>query len=327
MSQKIKIKFIEDCPEVELTLWTLKEAITKDNSFIFVNTIEEADLIVASRHYWIHSELDKIKGRKLIWVNYGTILKSITAIPLIKTEDEISYDASDKMWAFFAPSPIYKKALENYNLDTSHVKFLGWPKMDLNNYNYNTSLESLNLKPKWRTVLYTPTIGWKTCTCESSFFDYVNKMVFWSLEYKFNLIIRPHPYLLKQFPEIKIDLDNINKLNNVHVDYSYNYYAIFHLVDFIVSDISSMAYEFLVTTKPVVLTKTCLKDYKLIKEYIDNNIMYEVRNSRELENRIRLLLANYDEFRNRREAFVNILPKTPSILVKNYIKEKFLSEK
>jgi len=321
--KEIKIKFIEDCPEVALTLWPLKKELSKDALFIPVNTVEEADLVFASRHYFIQEELDRIQGRKLVWIPYGASLKATTPLPLKKTLDKHSYDASDKLWALFSPSPLYKEILNDYNLDTCRVKFLGYPKMDLINYSYGETLEHLGLNPKYKTILYTPTIGWKTCTCQSSFFDYLNKLVYWSLEYNFNLIIRPHPYLVMEFPETKTKLDNISKLNNIHIDNSYNYYAIFKLVDFIISDISSLAYEFLITAKPVVLTQTSLKDNLLFKKYIDYGLMYEVKNDKELKNRIQLLLAGYDKSINRRRVFINDFPKNSSQLIKEYIKANF----
>lgn len=322
-NKQIKIKFIEDCPEVELTLWTLKEELSKDSIFVFVKTVEEADIVAASRYYFIKAELDKIQGRKLVWINYGAAFKSIMNIPLNKTIDKYSYDVSNKLFALFSPSPNYKNILESYNIDVSRVIFLGYPKMDLIKYSYGETLETLGLNPKNKTVLYTPTLGWKSCKCQASFFDYLNKLVYWSLEYKFNLIVRPHPYLIKQFPETKTNLDNVGKLNNVYIDNSYNYYSIFKLVDFIVSDISSMAYEFLSTNKPIILTKTSLKEDRLFQDYVDYNVMYEVKNEKELENRIRLLLNNNDEFKNRRETFVNSLPKNSSKLIKEYIKENY----
>ena len=52
-NNQIKIKFIEDCPEVELTLWALKDELSKDHTFVFVKTVEEADLVVASKHCFI----------------------------------------------------------------------------------------------------------------------------------------------------------------------------------------------------------------------------------------------------------------------------------
>ena len=322
-TKQIKIKFIEDCPEVTLTLWSLKNEISKDDSFLFTDSIEDADIVVASRHYHIQAELDKIKSKKLVWINYGASLKSATNLPLIDTGRWYTYNASDKLLALISPSPNYKKVLEDWKLDTSSVKFLGYPKMDLINCSYGLTLEKLGFNPNWKTVLYTPTLGWSIDTCQSSFFDYTNMLVSQALEYNFNLIIRPHPYLKKEFPEIINKLNNIGKLNNIYIDYSYNYYAIFKLVDFIISDISSLAYEFLCTTKPVILTCTSLKEDKLFQQYIDYNIMYKVVNKLELENRIKLLLANYDEFKNRRKTFVNCLPKNPSKLIKNYIKENF----
>lgn len=323
MKKKIKIKFISDCDVTTLTQWTLKEEISKDSSFIFTDETQEADLIVASRHYFIKDELNKIQGRKLIWINYGATLKSITNLPIKNTPEKHSYDVSNKIWALFSPSPNYADVIKSYNVDTSYIKYLGYPKMDLINYCYDLSIEKLGLNPKWRTVLYTPTLGWRTCTCQSSFFDYINTLVFQALEHNFNLIIRPHPYLIKQFPEISKQLDNIAKLDNIHIDYSYNYYAIFKIVDFIVSDISSLAYEFLCTAKPIILTSTSLKEDKLFQKYIDYNLMYKVVNKSELENRLKLLLANYDEFENRRRTFVNDLPKNASRLIKNYIKENY----
>lgn len=320
-NKQIKIKFIEDCPEVQLTLWTLKEAISKDSSFILTDNIEEADFVVASRHYWIQEELDKIKGKKLVWINYTTKLNSPNNVPLIKTGDKHSYDASDKLALLVSLSPNYKNILNNWKLDTSKVKFLGYSKMELVNYQYDTTLEKLNLNPKLKTVLYTPTIGWRQCTSQCSYFDYINFLVFLSLEYKFNLIVRPHPYLLEQFPEIKNNLYNINKLDNIHIDYSFNYYPIFQLSDFIISDISSLAYEFLATTKPIILTTTSVKEDNLFKDYINYNIMYNVTNHYELINRVKSLLTGNDEFKNRRITFVTDLPRNPSSLIIKNIKE------
>ena len=323
-NNQIKIKFIEDCPEVELTLWALKDELSKDAAFVFVKTVEEADLVVASRHYFIQDELDKIQGKKLIWISYGSSLKSPTVLPLSKTLDAHSYDASSKLWALFAPSPVYKNVLEEYGIDTNNVRFLGYPKMDLINYNYDVTKENSGLSIHNKTILYTPTIGWKTSKDNSSFFDYINFLVYLSLEYKFNLLVRPHPYLLNQFPEIEIILDNISKLDNVKVDYGYNYYITFKLADFIISDISSLAYEFLSTTKPVVLTTTNPQKSKVFDYYIDYGIMYEAKNKQELQNQIQLLLADCDNLKDRRETFCSKLPKNASKLIKNYIKENFV---
>ena len=143
------------------------------------------------------------------------------------------------------------------------------------------------------------------------------------MTYNFNLIVRPHPYLTKQFPDIAAQLANISQLNNVHIDKEYNYYGMFKLADFIVSDISSLAYEFLVTTKPVILTTTTLKTDLLFKDYIDSQVMYNAKNQNELETRIKLLLGHFDEFKNRRVAFVNDNPRNPTKLIVDYIKKEF----
>jgi CDP-glycerol glycerophosphotransferase (TagB/SpsB family) len=282
-----------------------------------------ADLIVASRHYHIQDKLDQIQGHKILWVNYGATLKSPTNLPLIKTEDAHSYDARSKIWRIVSPSPNYKTVLDKFGLDTSNIIFLGYPKMDLIRCSYGTRLEDFGLNPKSKTILYTPTIGWQTTTCQSTFFDYTNYLIYLSLEYGFNLIVRPHPHLLRSFPDIESKLSNIGKLTNVHIDRDYNYYGTFKLADFLISDISSLAYEFLVTTKPVILTATTLTTDLLFEDYVNNKVIYNARNKYELSNEIKSLLGHFDEFKNSRIAFVNSIPKQPTKLIVDYIKREF----
>jgi len=317
----MKIKFISDCDVTNLTQWTLKNEMSKDSSFLLVDKIEEADLIIASRHYYIQKELDKIKGKRVAWINYGATTKNKLNFPLIKTEETYSYDLKYKLWKFFSPTATHKKIMEEMELDTSNVIFLGYPKMDLINYNYSDTLESLGLNPKLKTVLYTPTLGWKYDSCFSTFQYYTNFLVYLSLQYNFNLIIRFHPYISKQFNDVPEKLKNINRLKNVHIDSSYNYYSMFKLADMLISDVSSLAYEFLSTKKPIILTQSKEELPKQFKEYKD--IMYNVKTEENLQIRLATLINGTDTLKDKREDFINALPKNSSKLIKDYIKENF----
>ena len=325
MNKQIKIKFLSDCDTTKLALWTLNDAMSKDNSFLLVNTVEEADLVIASRYYWITNELDRIKSRKLIYISYALVLKDYPILPFMKLRKRNYYrDYSSILWKLFSPTPNFKQAMKDFNIDTSDVTFLGYPEMDLINYNYNTTLKSLGLKNK-KTVLYAPTIGYTHHNCFSSYIDYIDFIVYLSLKYDFNLIIRPHPNMLDlEFkPDIKIKLDNINKLDNIYIDYSWNPYPIFKLIDFTIGDVSGITYKALTNRKPVILIQN---KPELLEQYQDyESIMYTIKNHTELENRVELLLNECDSQAINRTAFVDGLPKNSTELIRIILK-KILKE-
>lgn len=319
----IKIKFISDCDTTKLALWTLKEELSKDNTFLLVDTVEEADLVIASRYYWVTDELDKIKSKKLIYISYALVLKDYPILPFMKSKKRAYYrNYSSIMWKLFSPTPNFKQIMEDMNMDTSSVEYLGYPEMDLINYDYDCTLKFLNLKNK-KTVLYGPTLGYPYNNCFSSYIDYTDFIVYLSLKYDFNLIIRPHPQMLDLAfkPSIRLKLANLAKLDNIHIDYSWNPYPIFKLVNFTIGDVSGITYKALANKKPVVLIQNKPELLKQFQDY--SSIMYIIKNHTELENRVELLLKGCDSLATNRLAFLEELPKNSTELIKNYIKENY----
>lgn len=324
--KKIKLLYILDDATTRLTLWTLRDATLKDDDFEHVNEIDKADLIIISKYYWITDILDDVDKRKLIFIPYGASLKSPPILPYMKIRSrKYERDYSKIMWRLFCPAENWLKVMKLMGIDTSHSVYLGYPKMDLINYHYDMTLKSFGLQNK-KTIYYAPTLGYEYNKCYSSYFDYLEFLVYLSLKYDFNLIIRPHPNLLRLTFSVdhQKKLNNIGKLGNVYIDYSWNPYPLFKLSDIIVGDVSSMTYESIISRKPVVLIRVKDEDFHQFRDY--EKIMDTVNSRPELEFTIKRLLNGHDHSKFERENFINNLPNNSTLLIKDYIKKEYWNE-
>ena len=123
--------------------------------------------------------------------------------------------------------------------------------IDISNYaNY------LGIKDRKRkTILYAPTWKWGAGTLQEYGYKFCKEL---SKEY--NLIIRPHFFDRKYIPKFRLwtDLKGLkhiyfsNPANILSNDTMFD----FALSDMLISDTSSILYEYLITQKPIIIAKT-----------------------------------------------------------------------
>jgi len=135
-----------------------------------------------------------------------------------------------------------------------HVKETGWPKIDyILNYNAEDIKTRLSLPEKKKIVLYAPTFSTKHQSA-SELLDTIPG------------IIKPDELWLCKFHELmdkekiseykNIANDNIIVLGNVEIT------PYLHVSDIMISDTSSVVYEFMVLNKPVITYKAMLNTDK-----------------------------------------------------------------
>ncbi len=133
----------------------------------------------------------------------------------------------------------------------------------------NYGIRNKNLK----TVLYAPT--WRFGA--GTFKTHVKKFIK-EISPKFNLIVRPHFHNAHHIPKIKF-WAKINGYKNVYFSNPANLYKNdtmfdFAISDLMISDTSSILYEYLITNKPMIVVKNEFNNYHNMPD--EMNIMTAV---------------------------------------------------
>ncbi len=150
---------------------------------------------------------------------------------------------------------IYNKYKNEYSNVITKIETVGSPKFAYALANANK--EVCHDKKYRQSILYTP--RWCFNECTNSFFDM--KDYFFDLIKKnkdIEYIFRPHP-LMEQAVEEKLGrkiwdeyLAEFDKYDNAHVDLNTDYMESFSRASVLISDLSTMMFEFSVTEKPVI---------------------------------------------------------------------------
>lgn len=155
-----------------------------------------------------------------------------------------------------------QKLIEQYDVDgilTAKIGFTGYPRTDLTiNASDNTKLEILGKlglaeKTELPIVLYAPT--WRGNTTEQHFETerlISDLRALNSLD--INLIFRAHPHMEKVLER--------SDLHNITVDNSINTNSLLSVVDVLVTDYSSVLFDFLPTGRPICLYAYDLESYQ-----------------------------------------------------------------
>jgi teichoic acid glycerol-phosphate primase len=160
--------------------------------------------------------------------------------------------------------------------------------------NYTKSLKS-NLSPNKKTILYAPT---KKDESMLSSFDEKNIVFFRTLADEFNLIIKLHPHFIQNYPTIVYPFfEKISKYALVIEDNPL-IYPLLDICDALITDYSSVGYDFLAFDRPLFFLQTDKKDsrstqlhhcgivldqkdlvaIKLLKEGLKNDLYSKKRN-------------------------------------------------
>ncbi|MFV0274637.1 MAG: CDP-glycerol glycerophosphotransferase family protein [Bacilli bacterium] len=131
---------------------------------------------------------------------------------------------------------------------------LGYPRNDIF-YNYSTDLinkiyKTLDLSKKYKYILYAPTFREEYLNDDSKLIALLNKM---TIPKGYKLLIKLHP-LLKN-----TKFDNTDLVNVCHYD---NIYNLMIISDCLITDYSSVMFDYLNLRKPIILFTYDLKYYQ-----------------------------------------------------------------
>ena len=252
---------------------------------------------------------DLCKCAKLCHIPYGTCifngktLETVCGFKHLQYYDFVFSETSDH-------TTIYNEKKSHYPFSDTKIIQVGSPKFD---YIYYNSFAS-NSSYFDQVILYTPrwTMAEKAC----SFFDIYEKL-FDLAENNPNIkyIFRPHPLMKKNFTE-KIwsndEWDNFVKrfkrLKNAHIDLNPSYLDSFREASVLISDMSSLLPEFLLTKKPVIYFHKKYQ-FNMFGKHISegfywchswsevNNVLVNLRNGNDPKRNKRLeIIKDYFEF-------------------------------
>ena len=180
----------------------------------------------------------------------------------------------------------HMEKIRDSNIKISNEKLIkiGNPRFDElinNNFNKEAYMKSLGIKDSTRKIiLYAPTWKWGNGTLHTYFHSFSK-----SLSKEYNLIVRPHYNDRKYIPRLKFWLIKEN-INNVYITNPANFLVndtIYDMAisDALISDTSSIIYEYLITKKPIILLDSGFKnlhnmpphlDIKTISDYYDGTM-------------------------------------------------------
>ncbi|MCD6176866.1 MAG: CDP-glycerol glycerophosphotransferase family protein [Candidatus Cloacimonetes bacterium] len=170
------------------------------------------------------------------------------------------------------------------NLQRRYKYFLvvetGWPKVDhIINYSTHNLKERFNIPKKKKVILFAPTHSRKMQSAESLLPlipNIINENEIWFLKF--------HELMDK---EIR---DSIKSSNNIKIINDYDITPYLHLADILITDTSSVTYEFMILDKPIVTYRTQSRKNKGI----------DITQSSQLREAIDRSLADPQEFHQNR---------------------------
>lgn len=197
----------------------------------------------------ITTELERRPG----WFVDGTAICMMhgagAKVSYIKTPEINDYDV------IFSVGPILYEILNEYVHDTVTVEAIGLPATDvLLDSNHSPVPLGIKLDSSKPTLLYAPSWAYdaKNVSMDDNILNELTKIK------NYNVIIRPHPNLLKPKSCNGYDWNpSINKLktNGVQVSYAedHSVYELLPHIDLLIGDISSVTFEYLIFNRPIIL--------------------------------------------------------------------------
>lgn len=195
----------------------------------------------------------------------------------------------------------------------THIYQTGYPKYDDLNEYVDSESSSWNYKKTENhfRVLWTP--RWTTNENNCGFFKYKDCL----LEYcndneKVDFVFRPHPQSWVEWDktgELKAEDAEIykrkyDKIKNASIDKNKSYLETFYSSDCLVSDISSIIPDYILTGKPLIYCTDDNATNKFNRRGGYSEAMYWVKNWKELKDTLDMLIKGEDPLRDKRLAIV-----------------------
>ena len=209
----------------------------------------------------------------------------------------------------FVETNINKNIIYDYlckkNMQFLNEKFIitGSTKIEALKNHYTTAPSYV--KPDSHNILWLP--RWNTKEGICTFFDYYNVLINYVDQHNnATLTLRPHPLMFQNFITTgEMTEDDIQKLkqkfstSKFMLDTNRDYYNSFNTADILITDPTSLIYEFFPTKKPIIYT---------YKNDIFNDLgvelskgIYWVHNQNELEECLNILISGKDSLLNKRK--------------------------
>jgi hypothetical protein len=237
---------------------------------------------------------------------------------------------------FFMENPWEKKSLEEEFKDrrrygNKKIILTGYPKLDylVNKNGLIGGVWKRGMSNDIKRILWTP--RWRTTERTCHFFDYKDYFLkFCKKHPDIDFVFRPHPLFWQNFAktgELPLDEQKQMQLDygkslNMSIDNNAGYADTFLTSDMLISDFSSMIFEYFATGKPIIYThrKNVFNEYGVML----SAGLYWVRNNKELDATISMLLAGNDPLRKKREELMKtmfFMPETGAgRMIKEYLK-------
>lgn len=229
-----------------------------------------------------------------------------------------------------------KKFHDTKWFDERKVIVTGCTKLDKlttkNSFSKETIRDGLGLDKKH--ILWTP--RWTTSEDACHFFDYKDFFIeFCKGNSSIDFVFRPHPLCFQNFLQTgqlkESDLKNLEieyeNASNMTLDKSSEYYNTFLNSDILISDLSSMMLEFLVTEKPIIYTHRVDLFNELGRALSVG--FYWVNNAIELRKTLEMLISGVDPLKEKRKELIKKVLYIPTegsgAMIKNLIASDFFS--
>lgn len=209
---------------------------------------------------------------------------------------------------------------EGYNYDENVIQTLGFARFD-NLIKKDSTAKQIVIMPSWRENLYDMTPNYIQ---ESEYFKHINslinneKLIEISKKYNYKVIFKPHP-LVYEF----INLFDTN--DYVTIDSDSTYQELFRDSDLLITDYSSVAFDFSYMKKPMIYYQYA-KDYNFEEGYFKYKTMgfgEVIENEDELIDLVEEYLKNDCEmkeiYENRVDTFYKYNDKNNCKRIYNYI--------
>jgi CDP-glycerol glycerophosphotransferase (TagB/SpsB family) len=210
------------------------------------------------------SSYEKVEGLgKIINIGHGTISKGS-----FYTSGNLSFreNCADLL---AVPGIIHKEKLEKKV--TIPIEVVGISKLDNlfdNSLIKESLLQKMNLNPDNKTVLFAPTYN-----SELSILTYLDVDLREIIPEYFNIVVKLHGVINEKSKKYFRKYAEINP--NIYYDEDYNISESMFVADVLISDVSSVIYEFLSTGKPIILFDSPLQ--KEFKNYNPDDLEYVYR--------------------------------------------------
>jgi len=179
------------------------------------------------------------------------------------------------------------------------------------NYFHENFLKSLikRLDPTKKTLLYAPT---KKDEGKFLSFNAKNIIFFETLCKEFNLIIKLHPHYIENFPEEALPF--LGKISNkaLVIENCPLVYPLLDICDALITDYSSIGYDFLTFDKPLFFIQTDKKDLR--STYLHNCGVVLDQSSPKITDSIKQIFTNDPFSEKRKELYKYTFHSKPNLL-------------